>query len=196
MPPNDPRPWPNGARCAVAFTFDMDADGILHLVTTRARTPKLPNSALRYGPEVALPRLLEIYREPIYVRPLSASLVHGEISGCRRKILTDGHEIGHHHYLHEHANTMTAEEEHYWFVHSKVITQMTGKPPAVSGGHVPFFRNTLDILIDEGIHYDASLFGDDVPYVISNTRGRVYEIPLIMASMTGRTTSSVGILIR
>ena len=27
----NPPPWPNGARCAVAFTFDMDADSILHL---------------------------------------------------------------------------------------------------------------------------------------------------------------------
>ena len=27
----NPVPWPNGARCAVAFTFDMDADSILHL---------------------------------------------------------------------------------------------------------------------------------------------------------------------
>ncbi len=28
---DNPVPWPNGARCAAAFTFDMDADSILHL---------------------------------------------------------------------------------------------------------------------------------------------------------------------
>jgi peptidoglycan-N-acetylglucosamine deacetylase len=27
----NPVPWPGGTRCAVAFTFDMDADSILHV---------------------------------------------------------------------------------------------------------------------------------------------------------------------
>ena len=57
-------PWPNGARCAVAFTFDLDADSILHLSHhASADTRIAQTSALRYGPEVALPRLLSIYRE-------------------------------------------------------------------------------------------------------------------------------------
>ena len=57
-------PWPNGAKCAVAFTFDLDADSILHLSHhASADTRIAQTSALRYGPEVALPRLLSIYRE-------------------------------------------------------------------------------------------------------------------------------------
>ena len=174
-------PWPNGARCAVAFTFDMDADSILHLSHHASADTKIAqNSALRYGPEVALPRLLEIYREfdlrQTFFLPAWCMERYPE---AVEQILTDGDEIGHHHYLHEHANTMSAEEERYWFVRSKeVITQMTGKPPrGYRAATYRFSRNTLDILIDEGIHYDASLFGDDVPYVISNTRGYVYEIP-------------------
>jgi hypothetical protein len=27
----NPVPWPNGARCAVAITFDIDTDSFLHL---------------------------------------------------------------------------------------------------------------------------------------------------------------------
>ena len=27
----NPIPWPNGARCAAAITFDMDADSLLHI---------------------------------------------------------------------------------------------------------------------------------------------------------------------
>ena len=27
----NPVPWPDGARCAVAITFDIDTDSILHL---------------------------------------------------------------------------------------------------------------------------------------------------------------------
>ena len=27
----NPIPWPNGAKCAVAITFDMDADSLIHV---------------------------------------------------------------------------------------------------------------------------------------------------------------------
>src|SRR5215475_10180250 len=59
----NPVPWPNGARCAVAFTFDMDADSILHLAHhTSADTRLAAMSMLRYGPEIAVPRLVELYQ--------------------------------------------------------------------------------------------------------------------------------------
>ena len=61
---SNPPPWPGGARCAVAFTFDMDADSILHLSHhATADTRVAAMSALRYGPEVAVPRLVALYRE-------------------------------------------------------------------------------------------------------------------------------------
>ena len=44
--------WPDGARCAVAMTFDMDADSILHLVHhasahNRVKRPNLPTLSKR-----------------------------------------------------------------------------------------------------------------------------------------------------
>jgi hypothetical protein len=27
----NPVPWPDGAKCAVAITFDMDSDSLIHL---------------------------------------------------------------------------------------------------------------------------------------------------------------------
>ena len=27
----NPVPWPNGAKCAVSITFDMDADSLIHI---------------------------------------------------------------------------------------------------------------------------------------------------------------------
>ena len=58
----NPVPWPHGARCAVAFTFDMDADSILHLAHhASAHTRVAAMSMLKYGPEVAVPRLVDLY---------------------------------------------------------------------------------------------------------------------------------------
>ena len=55
----NPPPWPNGARCAVAFTFDMDADSILHLAHHKnANNLVMAMSQLQYGPRVAMPRIV------------------------------------------------------------------------------------------------------------------------------------------
>ncbi len=59
---NNPVPWPNGARCAVAITFDMDADSLMHYGYPRdAHTRVSGLSMLRYGPEVAMRRILATY---------------------------------------------------------------------------------------------------------------------------------------
>ena len=193
----NPPPWPGGARCAVAFTFDMDADSILHLSHHRsADTRVAAMSALRYGPEVAVPRLVALYRE--FDMRQTFFLPAWCIERYPRAvelILKDGHEVAHHHYLHEHANEMSADEERYWFERSvDAIVKATGRPPAgYRAGTYRFSRNTLDILIDQGLVYDASLFGDDIPYVIENDRGSVIRAaePLRPRRLAG-TTSSHG----
>ena len=177
----NPPPWPGDARCAVAFTFDMDADSILHLSHHRsADTRVAAMSALRYGPEVAVPRLVVLYRE--FDMRQTFFLPAWCIERYPRAvelILKDGHEIAHHHYLHEHANEMPATEERYWFERSvDAIVKATGKPPAgYRAATYRFSRNTLDILIDHGLAYDASLFGDDIPYLLENDRGSIIELP-------------------
>jgi len=59
----NPVPWPNGARCAACFTLDMDAESILYLAhPQRAHSMVSAASMLRYGPDVAVPRILDTYR--------------------------------------------------------------------------------------------------------------------------------------
>ena len=94
----NPVPWPNGARCAVAFTFDMDADSILHLAHhTSADTRVAALSMLRYGPEVAVPRLVDLYAQfgmrQTFFLP-AWCLEH--YPAAVETILQGGHEIAHH----------------------------------------------------------------------------------------------------
>jgi len=59
-------------RCAVAFTCDMDAGSILHLAHhTAADTQVAALSMLRYGPEVAVPRLIDLYAKVRHASDLS-----------------------------------------------------------------------------------------------------------------------------
>ncbi len=56
----NPPPWPNGAKCAVCVTFDTDADSLIHLEHPGDAVSRVSVlSLLRYGPEVAVPRILE-----------------------------------------------------------------------------------------------------------------------------------------
>ena len=77
----NPIPWPGGARCAVAFTFDMDAESLMHLYFPDTAPNRVAMAAmLRYDAQVAVPRLLDLlarYRAPADV--LRAGLVHRDV---------------------------------------------------------------------------------------------------------------------
>src|SRR5450631_3619486 len=54
---DNPPPWPNGARCAVCFSFDLDAESLLHLYYPDDSKRRISlSSTLRYGARVAVPR--------------------------------------------------------------------------------------------------------------------------------------------
>ena len=177
----NPIPWPDGARCAVAFTFDMDADSLLHLAHhASADTRIAAMSMLRYGPEIAIPRIVDIYARyglsQTFFLPAWCMERYPE---AVETILNGGHEIGHHGYLHEEPNSLSRDDELAWMRRSiEAFERITGgRPQGFRAPAYQFSRNTLDHLVDEGFVYDASLMGDDIPYVLSNERGEVIELP-------------------
>lgn len=177
----NPPPWPNGARCAVSITFDEDADSILHLAHhASAHNRVAAISMLRYGPEIAVPRIVEMYRrfgirQTFFVPAWCIERYPQAVE----TILRDGHEIAHHGYLHEHPNSLPEDEQLYWLRRAtEVVKRVTGKHPR--GIRVPTYKfsaATLDHLVADGFDYDASLMGDDVPYMLTNGRGSVVELP-------------------
>lgn len=177
----NPPPWPNGKRCAVSFTFDMDADSILHLAHHKNATNLVASmSMLQYGPRVAMPRILGLFREfgirQTFFIPAWCIERYPEVIEA---VLADGHEIGHHGYIHEHPNELSRDREEYWLRRGiEVIERVTGKRPA--GYRAPsyrFSRNSLDLLLAEGFRYDASLMGDEVPYLLTNGKSSLVELP-------------------
>jgi peptidoglycan/xylan/chitin deacetylase (PgdA/CDA1 family) len=177
----NPIPWPDGCRCAVAFTFDMDADSILHLAHHASADNRVAAlSILRYGPEIAVPRIVDTYakfgmRQTFFLPAWSMERYPAAVEA----VLEGGHEVAHHGYLHEHPNALERDEEQYWLKRSiEVIVKMTGQRPR--GFRAPayrFSRHTLDLLVAEGIDYDASLMGDDIPYLLDNGGATVVELP-------------------
>ena len=106
----NPIPWPNGARCAAAITFDMDADSLLHIDHPKDSLTKISAmSMLRYGPEVGVPRILEGYRryglkQTFFIPAWCIEQYPKTVEA----IVEDGHEIGFHGYIHEAPNSLSA----------------------------------------------------------------------------------------
>jgi peptidoglycan-N-acetylglucosamine deacetylase len=177
----NPVPWPNGARCAVAFTFDMDADSILHMAHHASADTRLAAmSMLRYGPEIAVPRLVDLYhRFDMHQTFFLPAWCMERYPAAVETILSGEPEIAHHGSLHEHPNELSPEEELYWLQRGiDVIVAMTGERPR--GFRAPtykFSRHTLTHLLNAGFLYDASLMGDDVPYLLDHEAGRLVELP-------------------
>ncbi|MEM9603154.1 MAG: polysaccharide deacetylase [Pseudomonadota bacterium] len=177
----NPIPWPNGARCAVAITFDMDADSLIHIARPADSHRRLyPTSMGRYGPNVALPRILDTYRRfglsQSFFIPGWCLETYPETAEA---ILQGGHEIGYHGYLHEDP-IVTYGEQRAWFDRTLAVhARVCGGAPA--GYRAPVYNITdevLDLLIEHGFRYDSSMMADDIPYRVETARGGLYEMPV------------------
>jgi peptidoglycan/xylan/chitin deacetylase (PgdA/CDA1 family) len=184
----NPVPWPTGARCAVAITYDLDADSLIHIAKPEnADTYVSTQSLLRYGAQVSLPRICRIYehfglRQTFFMPAWCVERYPAAVE----TILKGGHEIGHHGYIHESYNRLSKDFESYWFERAlRAYEKHVGYRPR--GFRAPlneFSKFTLDHLIEAGIAYDSSLMGDDVPYLLTsrNRPGSVLEIPQFIAN--------------
>lgn len=177
----NPPPWPNGARCAVCFSFDMDAESLLHLYLGRDAPSRIAlSSALRYGPEVAIPRLVEIFRrydirQTVFTPGWCAETYPDAIAS----LIDAGHEIGHHGWIHEKPNALSPDEEARALDRAlAAFARFDGYRPV--GYRAPAYGMspaTLDLLVERGFTYDSTLVGDDVPYLIAGAGGRLVELP-------------------
>lgn len=177
----NPVPWPNDARCAVTFTWDMDTDSILHLAHPNdADTRICTDSMLRYGPLIAVERIVAMCEElgvkhTFFVPGWCAEQYPEAI-----KMMVDGgHEVAHHGYLHEYPNEMTRDKEEYWTKRAyDAIATVAGKAPV--GYRAPWYKfskHSLEVLLELGFTYDCSLMGDDVPHLLRCAKGDLIELP-------------------
>lgn len=177
----NPVRWPDGKKCAVAFTFDMDTDSLIHLDHPDDGFRRVSGiSMLRYGPEVAVPRIVDTYKQFGIQQTFFVPAWCIENYPAAVKAMVDGgHEVAHHGYLHENPLAGSREEEHYWLKRGiEIIVNATGQRPR--GWRAPlynFSNHSADLLIQEGFQYDASLMGDDVPYILKTDDGELVELP-------------------
>jgi peptidoglycan/xylan/chitin deacetylase (PgdA/CDA1 family) len=177
---DDPCAWPGGARCAVAITFDCDADSVLHCRGLEAASDPLTVSWLHYE-QVAVPKIVQMYDE------LGIKQTFFVPAWCIERypdtyepIVASGHEIGHHGYLHETPTDQTADGEAHWFERStEILENFSGKRPV--GYRAPnagYNVQTIDLLIEQGFLYDSCFCHQNNPYFFRTSLGQMIELPL------------------
>lgn len=177
----NPIPWPNGARCAVAFTFDMDGESLMHVNHAGDISDRIVGTSdLRYGPEVAMPRLIDLFakydmKQTFFIPGWCVKNYGATIE----EVLKGGHEIAHHGWLHGSLRDMSDDQEAEDIARGvEAIVTATGEK--TRGFRAPSYtmsHRTLGLLQDHGMVYEASLFGDDIPYLVENERGSLVELP-------------------
>jgi peptidoglycan/xylan/chitin deacetylase (PgdA/CDA1 family) len=149
-----PSAWPDGARCAVAISFDADHETI---PLREADESPMRISQGQYGNREAIPAS--------FFYPAVSALLHPEEV---RATADDGHEIGIHSWIHEANTTLTRDAERdLTFRAAETLARLAGRNPVgMRTASWDFSVNTLDIVRELGLLYDSSLMADDDPYEI------------------------------
>jgi peptidoglycan/xylan/chitin deacetylase (PgdA/CDA1 family) len=175
-----PAKWPNGARCAVALSFDSDHEtGTLR----DGGTSPGPLSQGEYGARVAVPRiraLLQRHGIPAsFFVPAVVALLYPEE---QRGLVADGHEVALHGWIHE-RNTLLAEEDERALLQKSVDTLETitrVRPRGIRTPSWDFSPHTLALAREFGLLYDSSLMADDDPYelLLDGAPTGIVELPV------------------
>lgn len=162
-----PKTWPNGARCAVALSFDADHETI---PLRDADESPMRISQGQYGARRGVPRIRALLeREGIpatFFYPAVSAMLHPEEV---RAVVADGHEIGIHSWIHERNTTLPMEAERDLSMRAaETLDQIAGKAPVgMRTASWDFSPHTLRIIREMGLLYDSSLMADDDPYELT-----------------------------
>ena len=104
--------WPDGARCAIMMTFDLDGESPwIHRDPALADRP-LHMSMGAYGPKTGMPRILDLLdRYGIKTCIFIPGWIVERYPALCEDIVRRGHEVGHHGYLHEKPFFMKSRDE-------------------------------------------------------------------------------------
>jgi peptidoglycan/xylan/chitin deacetylase (PgdA/CDA1 family) len=175
-----PAAWPQGARCAVALSFDCDHETFA-LGAGDETVGRLAWG--EFGRRVGVPRilaLLEKHGAPAsFFCPAVAALVDPSET---QRIAAAGHEIGIHGWIHENTSLLDRATERELMLRARdTLARLSGREPV---GHRAaqwdLSHHTIALVRELGLRYDSSLMADEEPYelLIDGTPSGLAEIPV------------------
>ena len=159
-----PKSWPDGARCAVALSFDADHETIP--LRDSDESP-MRISQGQYGHRQAVPRILKLLAcegvPASFFYPAVVALLYPEEV---KRVAVEGHEIGIHSWIHEANTTLPPGAERELTLRAAdTLTRIAGsRPLGIRTASWDFSTETLAIIREMGLLYDSSLMADDDAY--------------------------------
>jgi peptidoglycan/xylan/chitin deacetylase (PgdA/CDA1 family) len=197
-------PNENLSKIQVALTFDLDGETLwLSRDKTNPVGPVMKSQGA-YGPKVAVPRILSLLKKyDIKATFFVPGWITERYERLCDSILRDGHEIGHHGYLHEWPNRTAPDEEKDTFNRAiEILEKVTGyKPYGYRAPGWEFSNITLDLLLEHGMIYSSNMMDSEQPYehIIDGRPSGLIELPVSWTLddaaffMFGITTSGYAI---
>lgn len=159
-----PASWKNGARFAVALSFDSDHE------TIELRNGGKSYSRIsqgQYGARAGMPRILNLLKRhgvsaTFFMPAVSALINENEV----KQVRDHGHELAIHSWIHEFNSQLHYEAELDLSQRaSDVLEKLSGKRPVgMRTASWDFSPHTLKIIRKLGLLYDSSLMADDEAY--------------------------------
>ncbi|RKR31286.1 MULTISPECIES: polysaccharide deacetylase [Paraburkholderia] len=176
----NPSAWPNGARVAVAITFDVD-----HEFPVYKLDPAILSLG-QYGATTGLPRILALLKKhevpATFFVPGMVQKIHPTTVP---EILSGGlHEVGLHGWVHERAPDLRDREEESRMISRaiEVLTEAAGgvRPVGYRAPNAAISEHTLELLEEHDVCYDSTLSGRDEPHelVLRGRKSALVEIPM------------------
>jgi peptidoglycan-N-acetylglucosamine deacetylase len=169
--------WPGGARGAVAFTFDFDAEEVwLADDPANAERPGLLSQGT-YGAKVAVPLILELLarhglRQTFFVPGRVAERHPQRV----REIIAAGHEVGHHGYTHTSPAGLSPQDEEAELVRGlEALRGLGAQPVGYRSPSWEFSPATVGLLGAHGFTYSSNYMDDLRPY---RHPGGLVELPV------------------
>jgi len=159
-----PKAWKDGARCAVALSFDSDHETI-ELRFGGKSYGKLSQG--QYGARQGMPRilaLLERHGVPASVfMPAVSAMIHEQEA---KAVVAAGHELAIHSWIHEFNSRLSEPVERDLALRAADVLERIGgvRPVGMRTASWDFSPWTLKIIREMGLIYDSSLMADDDPY--------------------------------
>lgn len=172
--------WRAGAAVVATLTFDVDAETPVLAQSGRYAGHLSTMSHQAYGPEVGVPRILDLLDQ---LEVPATFFLPGWVAEQRphlaASIVDRGHEVAHHSYSHRSATDLTPQEQRDDF--ERGLEVFAGQDIEIRGHRAALWQTTtttMELLAEHGLSYDSSMMGDDRPYVLRLGDKSTVELPV------------------
>ncbi|MFB8006061.1 polysaccharide deacetylase [Nocardia sp. NPDC056000] len=172
--------WTRGAAAVATLTFDVDAETPILAEGRRFAEQPMVMSHQSYGPDVGVPRILDLLDEmSIPATFFVPGWVAEQRPGLAASIVERGHEVAHHSYSHRAPTSLPPGAERADF--ERAMDVFTAQGIEITGHRAAMWSASLEthsLVREYGLSYDSSLMGDDRPYQVETPHGPVVELPV------------------